>query len=618
MRVPVATESTVAPSITPGVRFNAPQVSNAGMEQVQQAGNAITGAAGAAAKEWADAAATANKSIYEEAVTNGLSIQMELESGDAGFANFKGKDALLRQSGKPLAAEYDDEYAKRLTEIRDALPNQAVKDAFDLQMPAMRRTLMTRANAHMVRQQEAHDISVQQGKAEVGGRLMVNRFDDPEQWAIGRSGVADAVRTLNKGMDKDAVEGEVRKALTPLHKQVISRMTEAGMVGAARDYFAKPEVQAEMTDEAKTLVSGVLTVAGVEAEGLSAAESAYAQFGPDKPKEADDWLISTLKASPKALNEARRQLASKASAYKDGQKVLISRALNHALTSGNYSFSSIPAEVKGALSESGELSLRQSLDNARERVDSRRSAALSRQDAEENRAARDQAVKASRDARALYVRLSDDPESLKSENIETHMQTFFDSNRLDLYERLRKMQGGLRGEVSGDFEQVKAGRGIVDRYLKPYRKTKTSNPKFDGRDVNDVRQDAYIWMEGKIDEWKAMNPGQTITHADMEKLAAEGFVRGDLTTDVGLIFDSTTTGFQFQADGRPFKPKNGPAPSSGKPDAKKADPDSFTSISQIPAADRETLRRAAEVQGLTGKKAEAFMLNNYKTYLRSQ
>lgn len=308
MRVPVATESTVAPSITPGVRFNAPQVSNAGMEQVQQAGNAITGAAGAAAKEWADAAATANKSIYEEAVTSGLSIQMELESGDAGFANFKGKDALLRTSGKPLAAEYDDEYAKRLTEIRDALPNQAVKDAFDLQMPAMRRTLMTRANAHMVRQQEAHDISVQQGKAEVGGRLMVNRFDDPEQWAIGRSGVADAVRTLNKGMDKDAVEGEVRKALTPLHKQVISRMTEAGMVGAARDYFAKPEVQAEMTDEAKTLVSGVLTASVNNMEGQQAAREAIATNPGASMKELDAALVARFGSNPAALDVARREI----------------------------------------------------------------------------------------------------------------------------------------------------------------------------------------------------------------------------------------------------------------------------------------------------------------------
>lgn len=617
-RVPVMDPGIASSGITPSARFDAPRAVNTAAEQSMRAGQALDAAADLAGKVERDAKALIDRPIFEDAVTRAMSIQMELESGDAGFVHAKGIDALQRNSGMPLPAEYDEAYASRLQEIRDGLPNEAVKSAFDRQMPAMRRTLMIRANDHMVKQQDAYNISVQQGKAEVGGRLVVERFDDPEQWAMGRAGVADAVRALNPGMDKDAVEGEVRKAMTPLHKQVISRMTEAGKVTAARDYFARPEVQAEMTDEAKTLVSGVLTVAGVEAEGLSAAESAYAKFGPDKPKEADDWLISTLKASPKALNEARRQLASKVSAYEDGQKVLISRALNHALTSGNYSFSSIPAEVKGALSESGELSLRQSLDSARERVDSRRSAALSRQDAEENRADRDKARSAARDARKLYIDLSENPEALKAENIETYMQTFFDSGRLDLYERLRKMQGGLRGEVPGDFEQVKAGRGIVDRYLKPYKKTKTNNPKFDGREVNDVRQDAYIWMEGKIDEWKAMNPGQTITHADMEKLAAEGFVRGDLTTDVGLIFDSKTTGFQFQADGRPFKPKNGPAPSSGKPETKKADPDSFTSISQIPAADRETLRRAAEVQGLTGKKAEAFMLNNYKTYLRSQ
>lgn len=309
MRIPVATESGVSPSITPGVRFNAPQVSNAGLEQVQQAGSAITGAANAAAKEWSDATGAINKTIYEKAVNDGISIQMEMESGDSGFVHAKGEDALVRKSGKPLPAEYDEEYGKRLQEIQDALPNQAVKEAFALQMPAMRRTLVSRANAHLVQQQDAYNVSVQKGKLEVGGSLVVNRFDDPEQWAMGRAGVADAVRQLNRGLDQEAINGEVRKAMTPLHQQIIQRMVDTGNVMGARDYFARPDVMADLTEEAKTRVSGALTVAATEIEGQQAARDTVSSLGDSwSLKQADESLVAKLGSNPKALHEARQEL----------------------------------------------------------------------------------------------------------------------------------------------------------------------------------------------------------------------------------------------------------------------------------------------------------------------
>lgn len=307
-RVPVMDPGIPAPGITPSARFDAPRAVNTAAEQSMRAGQALDAAAELAGKVERDAKALIDRPIFEDAVTRAMSIQMELESGDAGFIHAKGRDALQRNSGMPLPEEYDEAYASRLQEIRDGLPNEAVKSAFDRQMPAMRRTLMIRANDHMVKQQNEYNISVQQGKADVGGRLVVERFDDPEQWAMGRAGVADAVRALNPGMDKDAVEGEVRKAMTPLHKQVISRMTEAGKVTAARDYFARPEVQAEMTDEAKTLVSGVLTVAESDMEGQQAAREVIAASPGASMKELDAALVTRFGSNLKALDAARQEI----------------------------------------------------------------------------------------------------------------------------------------------------------------------------------------------------------------------------------------------------------------------------------------------------------------------
>ncbi len=324
MRIPVATEPTVSPSITPAVRFDAPQVSNAGVEQAQKAGNAVQQGAQAFATVQADilkeAKARIDKPIFEDAVTKSLRLQMELESGDAGFVHAKGMDALFRKSGKPLGAEYDEVYSKQLQDIRDSLPNDDVKNAFDQQIPAMRRSLLQRVDAHMVKQQEVYDASVQQGKAEVGGRLMVDHFDDPERWSMGRAGVADAVRQSNKGKDAAAVDGEVRKALTPLHQQVIQRMVDAGNVSLARDYFAKPEVMAEMTDEAKTRVSGALTVAAMEIEGQQAARETVSGLGDAwSLKQADEALVAKLGSNPKALQEARQELTRMDALRKDAQ-----------------------------------------------------------------------------------------------------------------------------------------------------------------------------------------------------------------------------------------------------------------------------------------------------------
>lgn len=326
MRIPVATEPGVLPGITPSARFDAPKVSNAGIEQVQELGGAVQKGAQAFATVQTDilkeAKARIDRPIFDDAVTKGLRLQMELESGDAGFVHAKGVDALVRKSGKPLGAEYDEVYAERLQEIRDSLPNDDVKNAFDQQIPAMRRSLLQRVDAHMVKQQDAYDVSVQQGKAEVGGKLMVDHFDDPERWAMGRAGVADAVRQLNKGMDQDAVSGEVRKAMTPLHQQIIQRMVDTGNVMGARDYFARPDVMADLTEEAKTRVSGALTVAATEIEGQQAARDVVTGMGDAwSLKQADEALVAKLGSNPKALQEARQELSHMNDLRRDAKAV---------------------------------------------------------------------------------------------------------------------------------------------------------------------------------------------------------------------------------------------------------------------------------------------------------
>lgn len=358
----------------------------------------------------------------------------------------------------------------------------------------------------------------------------------------------------------------------------------------------------------------------VAAKGLTKAEEAYAKFGPGKPTEADAWLVDQLKDDTKALDESRRQLRLKGQAYEDGQKITAADVLNHAITTGNYSWASVPLELRKGLSREKEASVKESLMTLQDRRESKAYSREVRADARENREARAILKAKNREALSLYVSLTEDPEKLKTIDLNTHLQDFADGDRLADFKRLRDWQGKLRGDIPGDFEQSKAGRGIVNRYLKPFKTT-----KFGGKGINDVRDDAYVWMDEQVDSWKAMNPGKTITQDDMEAIAAKGFVRGELTTDAGVPWDSKENAFRFQSDGQPFAPNDGSkpaAPATGKPSAPaktpKIDPDSLTSVSQIPKADYDALSVSAAAQGLTGKKAEAYTLNLYKAYLRNQ
>lgn len=299
-RIPTLDAPSVAPSITPGARFDAPQMGNPAAEQAQRSGQAISAAGDALQNLQIEF----TKPIVREAMNSAVNIGMEFETGDGGFMHLKGKDAVGREV--PLDVEYANAYRDRLNEIKDKLPNQMAKDAFSAEAATMVQRFGQRVTSHMVREQGAYQQSQLEGQAATGALLMTERFDSPEEWANGRNAVLEAVSEANKGMAPEYVTEQARARLSPTHAAIVSQMLGAGQAQAAQDYFAK--VSDDLTSEAKAKLSAAIATSATEIEGQQAAREVIAGAGQDWTlRDIDQKLVERFGSNPKALNEARQE-----------------------------------------------------------------------------------------------------------------------------------------------------------------------------------------------------------------------------------------------------------------------------------------------------------------------
>lgn len=304
MRVPVATDLGVTPSITPGVRLNAPQVSNAGVEQVQKAGDAVQKGAQAYASIESSILQDANRLRLDDAATQAQQARLaRLQQ----VKELKGKNALER-GDKPLDAEFDDLLNQDLEAIGKTLGNDAQKQAWALESGAMRRQFRGEVSAHMASEYKTYNNEVQQGKIGTAYQLADQKYDDPKSLDTARNVVIDAVATLNAGAPPEYLNQEKIKALTPIHAQVVRNMLAGGQIAAARDYFSRPDVQDELTPEARARLSGVLTASVNDTEGQQAAREAITSNPGASMKEVDAVLVTRFGSNTAALDAARREV----------------------------------------------------------------------------------------------------------------------------------------------------------------------------------------------------------------------------------------------------------------------------------------------------------------------
>ena len=128
-RVPTVDAPRVSSTGLPGVRQQAGAGALAeeiGARQASQLGQGLMGAGVAATNIATDMQQQANQLRVDDAVNQAKEAALKLTfDPQAGYTNIKGIQALQRDSGQPLAAEYGDLLNQQIQTISEGLGNDA-------------------------------------------------------------------------------------------------------------------------------------------------------------------------------------------------------------------------------------------------------------------------------------------------------------------------------------------------------------------------------------------------------------------------------------------------------------------------------------------------------------
>lgn len=287
MRVPVYDENTDQPRPLPAPWTEAgPQV-----RQALSAG-AIAEGVGAAGLVLTKLAIDSKNRQSNAAVANldneAARWTQEALYGEKGALHKKGEQAF------PITGELEKQY--------DEWAASWLPDFKDPDAQARAKVVLANRRVALVHQAEAHVYAESEKIAEatvVDGQVLALQAatqlagNDKLTDAALRA-QTDKVRDLNAGMPKDVVDAEVLKASGPFHLTVVKTLADAGNVGRASAYLARPEVESSMDASSANLARDVVKKADVGVEGELAKRTIIA-------KHTDDYGRVDRQAVEKAL-----------------------------------------------------------------------------------------------------------------------------------------------------------------------------------------------------------------------------------------------------------------------------------------------------------------------------
>lgn len=310
MRIPVSNNFGVAPTISPGADFKAPQASTVAADQLQQAGKAVQQGADAYARIQNNMLQDANRLRLDAAGTEAQRVMLARMNE---VKALKGESAIYR-GDKSLDDEYDEMLTKDFDAIGAKLGNDVQRQAWALEAGAMRRQFRSQVSSHIAAEYQNYDKQVQAGIIETSYQLMSQNIDRPDEITRGRDAIVGAVARLNKGAPPKFVTAETIKALTPAHASIVQSLLAGGAAQQARDYFARPDVQAEMLPAVRARLSESLAVASADIAAEQAVQEVIGGMGDGWTRaEADKQLSSRFASDPSTLKTARNLLN-----YQDG------------------------------------------------------------------------------------------------------------------------------------------------------------------------------------------------------------------------------------------------------------------------------------------------------------
>lgn len=238
--VPRYDQPTVESNALPMAQFNAPQAKNFAIEEGAQAmaGMQRLGAVGAAMAN--DAQKQANQLRVDEALNAAKEESFRLTyDKDAGFLNARGKDAIERSSGKPLAEEYAENYKAHVGKIAAGLGNDVQRQAFAVRANDIATSLYGSVLKHEAEQGKVWADSVDESSIKLKMGEIGTNFNDParvNQVINGGTdergepvrGIKQHVEDMAKrnGKPPEWVAEKTRELVGGAHKEIIMRLMD--------------------------------------------------------------------------------------------------------------------------------------------------------------------------------------------------------------------------------------------------------------------------------------------------------------------------------------------------------------------------------------------------------
>ena len=223
----------------------------------------------------------ANQLRVDDALNKALEAEMRLAyDKDAGYTSQRGISALERESGKPLADEYDEEFGKAVESIGAGLGNDYQRQVFGQAIAKRRAAFRAGAMKHEADEFRTYTLSVREGTIATRMQQIGLNYANPEVIDEAITSIRAATYDAAKLQGKSAewADAQARKMASNAHKTAIAAALEKNDVAYADRYLKRYGKDMEADDLLQT--TGLITKEMDLRVGTSAATEAMGRWAP--------------------------------------------------------------------------------------------------------------------------------------------------------------------------------------------------------------------------------------------------------------------------------------------------------------------------------------------------
>lgn len=254
-------------------------------------------------------------------------LDLELSEKD-GFTNIRGGEVVKR----PLMDEYRKRREEMAKKIRDELPDDDARMAFDQRAMIIDRQFDARLYRHISEQTRAYQGVVYEGTLDTETRMAAQLWDQPGQIELSLLRINKTIedKAAKDGLDKenpdDRMVIEQLKSISRsrLYSDVIDVMLVQGKDSAAAAFYEK--IKGTLTPESLITMGAKVENASIDGEAMRGADEAWALLGPktrNDPVQLDvmeQWIRNKYKDDPRKARAGIAEIRSRATAHNETER----------------------------------------------------------------------------------------------------------------------------------------------------------------------------------------------------------------------------------------------------------------------------------------------------------